>query len=398
MRALIIGGGIAGTTAAIALHKAGWEPVVVEAYDRSAGLDQGAFLTLAANGINALAAIDAADAVSGLGFPTGRIAFTSGTGKALGSMSIAPEVPGGAVTRTLRRADLYAALGALAAQRGIEFVHGRRLVAAQEMGDEVTATFADGTTATADLLIGADGLRSTVRGLIDPAAPVPRFAGLRNVGGFARVDGIEADGGDYRMMWGRRCFFGYTVAPDGEIWWFANPPAAAARGGAAASAEQTKADLIALLADDAGPAARIVAATEGELLVSDDHHLPPVPTWHRGRMLLIGDAAHAVAPSSGQGASQACEDAVVLALTLLERPQDPLAALSAFEAQRRRRVERVVAWGRRSSNSKAPGPVGRVVRDALMPLFMRAAASDRVMDRQRWLFEHHLQWPAPVPR
>jgi len=102
-------------------------------------------------------------------------------------------------------------------------------------------------------------------------------------------------------------------------------------------------------------------------------NMPKVPTWYRGPMIIIGDAAHAASPSSGQGASMAIEDALVLAKCLRDVP-DTTAAFAAFERIRRPRVERVVAFGARSSNSKAPGRVGRVVRDIMLPVVLKLIA------------------------
>ena len=107
-RAIVIGAGPAGTASALALRRAGWEVEVYEAYSASAGLGQGAFLTLAGNGLNALSAIGIDDAVRDLGFVTRRIRFTSGTGKELGSLPLGPHVDG--APRTVLRADLYDAL------------------------------------------------------------------------------------------------------------------------------------------------------------------------------------------------------------------------------------------------------------------------------------------------
>ena len=391
MRALIIGGGVAGNAAALALDRVGWEPVVFEAYERSAGLDQGVFLTIAVNGLAALDAIDAGDAVRQLGFATGQIRFLSGTGKELGALDIGPRRADGDATRTVRRAELYAALGDEVVARGIETHHGKRLVDATTTADGVTATFADGSTATGDVLIGADGLRSTVRQLIDPAAPEPRYTGLTNLGGFSRVPGARFEGGDYRMTWGKRAFFGSTVSPDGEVWWFANEPRRQPLTDAdrQAAPEQVKAQLAELFTEDAGAAAQIVAASGGDLLNANGYDLPRVKTWHRGRMLVIGDAAHAVSPATGQGASLAIEDAVVLARCLAAVDAgNPGAAFAAYEGERRERVERVVAYGKRLGTTKTAGPVGRWVRDLVLPRFLAMAASPKAMAKQAWIFDY----------
>ena len=318
-RAVVIGAGPAGTVAALALQEAGWEPAIYEAYERSAGLSQGVFLTIAVNGLDALSVIGADDVVRELGFPTGNIRFSSGSGKDLGALPIGPRLNDGTVTRSLRRADLYAALSDLALERGIAIHHGKRLHGASCADGTVSAAFADGTSAIADLLIGADGLRSTVRPQIDPSAPSPRYAGMGNIGALTRSATLdvsrEAADGDYRMIWGRRCFFGYTVSRDGEIWWFANPPARRElTPGQLRDPRSIKRQLLDLLSLDHSPAAQIVAGTaDHEILAANQYELPRVPVWHRDRMVVIGDAAHAVSPATGQGVSRSPAGDLIMA-------------------------------------------------------------------------------------
>jgi len=398
--ALIIGAGPAGTVAALGLQKAGWEPEIYEAYDRSAGLSQGVFLTVAVNGLDALSAIGADHAVRELGFPTGRIRFLSGAGKDLGALPIGPRLADGTVTRTLRRADLYAALQDLARERGIPVHHGKRLDGATHADGTVTAEFADGTAASGELLIGADGLRSTVRPLIDASTPAPRYTGMGNVGALTRSSTLdvsaEAADGDYRMIWGKRCFFGYTVSPDGEIWWFANPPAKRElTSEQLAEPKALKRHLVDLLSGDRGPAVEIVAGTdEDEILAGNQYELPRVPfAWQRHHMVLIGDAAHAVSPATGQGVSLACEDAVTLARSVRHEP-NVSHALATYADLRRDRVDRVTKWGAKMGKTKTVGPVGRVARDLLMPRFLALAATPRAMEKQAWLFSHHIEWDA----
>jgi 2-polyprenyl-6-methoxyphenol hydroxylase-like FAD-dependent oxidoreductase len=204
----------------------------------------------------------------------------------------------------------------------------------------------------------------------------------------------EAADGDYRMIWGRRCFFGYTVAPDGEIWWFANPPSRTEltpdqlRG---TGADVQKARLVELLSADEGPAAEIVAATPGPILAGNQHELARVPRWQRDGMALVGDAAHAVSPATGQGVALACEDAVVLAQSLRDHA-DITSGLAAYERARRARADRVMAWGKRLGTTKTAGPLGRLVRDLALPYFLAKAATPAALEKQAWLFSHHLEW------
>jgi 2-polyprenyl-6-methoxyphenol hydroxylase-like FAD-dependent oxidoreductase len=387
---MIIGGGIAGPAMAMALQKAGIDPVLYEAHPATAE-GTGAFLTVATNGISSLRVLGADQAVLDAGFPTPAITLRSCTGKKLGANSTGWTLPDGTVSHTIKRAGLYRALHDQMRQRGITAAFGKRLVSAGQAGHGVRAAFADGDSAEADLLIGCDGVHSAVRQVIDPGAPKPSYLGLINIGGYASGVSVESKPGSYEMIFGKRAFFGYALAPSGEVWWFANvpQPREPARGEVQAiDPEEWRQRLLGLFADDAGPAVRLIEATPRLSAASPIHALPHLPAWHRDRMIVIGDAAHAPSPTSGQGASLSVEDAVALARCLRDLPT-PAAALTRFEAERRRRTERIVKWAARISSSKAAGPAGRVVRDALMPVFMKMAASSPMMKE---IYGYHLEW------
>ena len=255
-RAIVIGAGVAGPVAAMALQRAGIDVTVYEAYAGSAE-QIGSFLTLQANGMDALHAVDAAHVVEDLGFPTPRATFYSGTGKRLGDGVLGSDR---AMSRTLRRADLYAALRAEALARGARIEHGKRLTAAQTGPDGVRA----------DLRRRDRGHRGPARRLRRP--PIGR-AYRRRPGRPARplrpgaqhrrrVAGCRGAGrrpGEYAMVFGKRAFFGWTVAPDGGIWWFANPPRRDEPLPGeieAMTPAQWRRWLLELFADDATPAAR----------------------------------------------------------------------------------------------------------------------------------------------
>jgi FAD-dependent urate hydroxylase len=389
--ALVAGGGIAGAATALALQKAGIEPVVLEAHPGSAD-GVGAFLTLGSNGLAALRQLDADGPALAAGFATPAMTLRSGTGKRLGEVPASTARPGGATSRTLMRGTLAGLLLAEAERRGIRVERGRRLVGAEHDGERVLARFADGGEAAGDLLIGADGVHSTARRLIDPDAPRPRYGGLLNTGGRAR--GVRGGTpGHYELIFGRRAFFGHVTAPDGEVWWFANlpwPDEPSADELHAHHREDLRERLLHLFAEDAGPATELIAAGGYPMPLSPIHSVPQLPRWHRGRMLVLGDAAHAPSPSSGQGASLAIEDAVVLG-TCLRDIADPAAAFARFEQIRRPRVEKIIRWAERVNSSKAAGPVGRVVRDAMLPVALRVGARSGAHEQT---YGHRVEWGA----
>jgi len=384
--AAVIGGGIAGTAAAIALQSAGFTPVIHERSEHGVADERGAFLTVAVNGLAALRSLglDPAELLAA-GYPTPRLVLSNGAGRRLADLPLGGPTADGTVTTTIKRADLYAALRSAAVRDGIDIRYSKRLVTLAEDADRVTAGFADGTSVSGDLLVGADGINSRTRALLDPAAPAPQYLGLLNAGGFTTGPvGAELDRtpGLVHMTYGRRCFFGWSVAPDGSVWWFANPPSKAPHAGF--TPDRWRSHLLDLFAADTGPAAAIIRATGEVLGPWDTFDLPRVPVWRTGRTVLIGDAAHAVSPSSGQGASMAIEDAVTLGRCLAS--DGVPAALAGYEQRRRARVEKVVAFGRRNSSGKTAGPAGAWIRDRITPPLMRMLY--RKGDPQAWIFDH----------
>jgi 2-polyprenyl-6-methoxyphenol hydroxylase-like FAD-dependent oxidoreductase len=394
-RALIVGGGIAGTATAMALHKAGLDVTVYEAYP-SGGDDAGAFLTVGANGMAALAQIEATAPVAEAGFPLTSLELSDANGKRIGTRPLAGL--GGAVPayHHLRRSDLYRVLQAEAAARGIPIEHGRRLTAVEigsAGGPPVRASFADGGSVTGDLLIGADGLRSTVRNLIDPAAAPPRYTGQRVFYGYAPEASPPPGQEVLHMIRGRKAAFGYTVSPGGETWWFVRVPGAELSP--AERARTTPAEwrslLVPLFRRDRTPAADIIAATGEALLADNVHDLPGVTAWHRGPMLIVGDAAHAASPASGQGASMALEDAIMLAKSLRDLP-DRARAFTAYERLRRSRVDRVIDGGARLSRPKTPNLIERAIRDRrARRRYARPAPAAR-----DWMLDYPLDWDTRI--
>ncbi|MGH3417330.1 MAG: FAD-dependent oxidoreductase [Actinocrinis sp.] len=389
--ALVIGGGIAGPVTATALHKAGIQATVYEAYPTLAeGIGGG--LALAPNGLAALGVIGADDAVRALATPV------TGTVMAIGENR--RRLPGLADVEPLRivgRGDLHRALHERAVQAGVRFEYGKRLVAATEDPDAVTARFEDGSTATADILIGADGVRSTVRTLIDPRAPGPHYTGLLGFQGYLDADGdLDPEPGVMTFAFGRRAYYLFWKMADGRVTWGANLPSkrymslADARAIPAGQWLRTLRETYA--GDRPGELLAYRTAEEDLEITGAIHIMPPVPHWHRGRMVLVGDAVHAPSNSTGQGASLAIESSIQLARCLRDLP-DAASAFSGYELLRRDRVEGITKRGARTNRAKTPGPVGRKAMQALMPIFFKMMNFEKVLGREQ---RYRIDWDAPA--
>ena len=347
--AVIIGGGIGGPVLAMWLQRVGIRAVVAEARE-SSSIGEGAFLGVAPNGMNVLAQLGIAEAVLARGHVCTSFQFANSKGRNIGSIDRSHDRESfGWPMTMIRRSELHELLATEAQRRGIEIRYGLKL----EALDQTTAQFANGTTLTGDFVVGADGLRSTTRKLIIPEAPEPTFNGLMDFGGFARVEGLPFPPGVNMMVFGTRAFFGAFTTPTGETWWFHNGP--------------PDVPMLELHRDDPAWISELIRATPKILGPWRIHDLHAMPRWSNGRVCLIGDAAHAMSPSAGQGASLAMEDAMVLAQCLRDS-SDPF---TTFEKARRPRVDAIFKAAQRQSNNKAPTKMQAWFRDRLLPVFVK---------------------------
>lgn len=398
--ALVIGGGIAGPVTATALLKAGIGATVYEAYPTASG-GIGSALALAPNGMSALRIIGADEGVRQSALPITTTSMSVGR-RNLGPLPALTDLP---PLQMIDRHDLHRVIEHVAIDAGVDIHYGKRLVAVDDDHDAVTAHFADGSSATADVLIGADGVRSVVRGLIDPQAPSARYTGLLGFGAIVEAD-LAAAGdtgapgtrtaGAMTFAFGARAYYLYWALPDGRVAWGANVPAKEYLSLAQASrrpAGHWVQLLRTLYAGDKPGEALATATTVDNLeVLGGIHIMPPVPQWHSGRMVLVGDAVHAPSNSTGQGASLAIESGVELARCLRDLPDHP-AAFNAYVGLRRRRVEKIAARGARINHAKAPGPVARKVMQHVMPAMFRVMNPEKTLGPEQ---RHEINWEATV--
>jgi 2-polyprenyl-6-methoxyphenol hydroxylase-like FAD-dependent oxidoreductase len=394
--ALVVGGGIAGPVAATALMMAGIDAIVYEARpaDPAAAKGIGGSLALEPNGLAALRIVSADNAVRAAAIPITRSAMSiaSSPGRAI------PTPQGLPPRQLVDRGALHRILQNAAERTGVRIHHGKKLIRVDEDFDGVTAHFADGSHASADVLVGTDGVHSVVRRLIDPQAPSARYLGLLGFEGLAEdgPDTADLEPGTMTFAFGRRAYYLYWKRPDGRIGWGANLPSPqyfSLSDARAVPAENWLHTLRTAYAGDV-PGARLAAETPAAALQSVGalHIMPPVPHWHRGRMVLVGDAVHAPSNSTGQGASLAMESAIELARCLRDLPDVPT-AFTTYETLRRSRVEKIAARGARIGRTKAPGPLAQRMMRLLVPLMLRSMSLEKTMAEEQ---RYTIDWYAPV--
>ena len=340
--ATVVGSGIAGLAAAVGLARLGWDVTVVE--QRPGPDGDGAGLTLWPNAMGALDAIGVGDAVRDIGAPVSRAVINRPSGAQLSELPIASLTARYGPLIAVHRGELQRVL--LAAYPG-EVRHG---TAASTADGNVLI---GGDQARSTVVIGADGINSAVR------AAVTGEVRPRTCGQFA-ARGIARTGADTPQVtsesWGPGRRFGLVPLRDRRTYWFA----VTSTRDAAENLQQT-------FAGWHHPITEVLTAPQAgktPLLALQD--LPPLPTWHDSRrVVLVGDAAHAMTPNLGQGAAQALQDVATLLAELAARPVPE--ALAAYEHRRKRRAEQVVARSR-AAGFLAHGahPATALLRDGLV--------------------------------
>jgi 2-polyprenyl-6-methoxyphenol hydroxylase-like FAD-dependent oxidoreductase len=374
VRAVVVGGGIGGLSAAIALRRVGWDAIVYERAARPGEIGAGISLWP-----NALAALDqlqvwsdvrraGAMQVGGARRPDGRW---------LNRMT--PDAPPPVEIRLVHRAELHAQLRA-ALPDGVLVANSEVRTVTPDGAVELST----GRSERADLVVVADGLHSTRRAQLFGDHPGARYAG------FTAWRGVTA--GPFPLdaaaeTWGRGAEFGATILTDSRVYWFAtaNLPEGALAG-------DGRAEVLRRFGHWHDPVRRIVEATEPDAVLRHDIYelARPLPPFASGRVALLGDAAHAMTPNLGQGACLAMEDAVELA-ALVARADDVPAALREYDARRRPRTQRLAAASARAA---------RVVQsESRRAVVLRNAAARITPPRlAARLSARSIAWEPPTPR
>ena len=351
-RALVVGSGVAGVTAAHALLQIDWDVTVFEKAPDVRKLYVGSGIHLWNNTMRAVKMLEMDDrvaAVSGRGAVVENMKFFTPKGRLLANVKtgeLGRKIGGDCVG--VNRAELLPALAEALPPGTIE--PNSELASYEHDGSSVTIRLADGREERGDVLVGADGLHSTVRRLMLGGLEPPRYSGYTIWQGMITKASTElAPLGDFPLVYGPGLRFCYYRVDDDRLYWFA--VANAEEGGT--DGPGVRAKLEEMFKGWMYPVGAIIETTDEEVIHRRDlYDRDPITTWGDGRVTLIGDAAHPMTFDIGQGAGQGIEDAVVLKRCLAQT-DDVAAALRSYEKQRQPRTahmqklsRNVGKWGR----------------------------------------------------
>lgn len=345
LKVVIIGAGMGGLATGIALRQAGYE---VEIYDRvNQLLPAGAGISLWSNGVKVLNRLGLGKEIASIGGQMDRVAYYSNTGEKLTDFSLQPLVNKvGQRPYPVARTDLQ---GILLTEVGEENVQlNSKCIAIEQDTDSVTAIFEDGRKATGDLLVAADGTHSITRSHVLGHAVERRYVGYVNWNGLVRASEDLAPKNNWDVYVGEHKRASMMPVGGDRFYFFFDVPLPK---GTVSQPETYREELASFFKGWAAPVQNLIQCLDPlKTNRVEIHDVEPLQTLVRGRVALLGDAAHSTAPDLGQGGCQAMEDALVLTTYLQTTNISVEDALKRYEAARKDRVADIVTKARKRAD------------------------------------------------
>ncbi|HWV69507.1 NAD(P)/FAD-dependent oxidoreductase [Chitinophaga sp.] len=386
-KVLIAGAGIAGPALAIALIEQGAGVSIIESRSKSQ-MEEGLFIGISPNGLNILRELTD---ITGLydDYCPGALHFLNARGKCIASLGTAYQKEQyGIESVQVRRSAITRLLHERLASLGGTIQYDCRLEFIDVSGEKVAVRTSNGVLGDFDILIGADGIHSRCRNIAFPRSSKPVFTELLSTGAIVDIPGWHDTTEAINMTFGERAFFAYATSNKGGVWWFNNfyrKQEPDRRKIDPALQHEIKTELLKLHREDDRKITEIITATE-DLFAYPIYDMPQLEKWYTRNICLIGDAAHAISPHTGQGASLALEDSAVLAKCLAKYGESEK-AFSVFQALRQKRVEKVVAQARKIGKSKSKAnPVATFFRDFFLKHFINL--EKKKMD---WIYAYKVE-------
>jgi 2-polyprenyl-6-methoxyphenol hydroxylase-like FAD-dependent oxidoreductase len=395
-KAIIIGGGIAGTSLALFLKKLNLESEIYEAYEKRT--DIGGGFQIAPNGMKVMTSLGLADIVVKNGVVSSEMCFQNEKGKVLAQVKESGIDKYGVPSVNIARSTFHEILVDEVKKNGITIYYKKRLKKIMEEYGGVTAIFEDGTEARGSFLIGADGVHSKTREYVVENGPKPVYTGLQNVGGFAPFASLGKQLSNHEsptfFTFGRKGFFGYALCNKGqgeEVMWWSNileTREISREKLRISTTEEIKNELLMLHKNWHAPIENMIKQSPS-IFKSNIYDIESLPNWSKNRVVLIGDAAHAMSPHAGQGASVALEDSMYLAKLIKDLNLPIESIFQRFEEDRKGRAEKIIKTARRNgSGKKELGPLASWFRDRFLSILLPKFAGKG----QDWIHGYEINW------
>lgn len=343
MKIAVLGAGVAGVASAIALTQQGFDVTIHERRDADANI--GAGIVVWPNAAFVLEQLGVLDAIAAAAGRPRAMRRLSRHGEALGALDIGLiDARMGYPSLSILRADFQRILMDKLRALGVPVHYGRRAEHIETAdGAAARVHFGDRTTLTADLVIGADGRMASCARRYVTGSNAPVYQGFVNWIGVYEGPGLGLAADTVLDVWGTGERFGIVPVAPGKAYWAGG----AAQDTVGARDPAAYRDELQRFMDWPEPVRQVIAGTPAARINKIHvHDHDPVPVWHRHNVLLVGDAAHAALPTSGQGACQALEDAWHLARCVAAHPHDPEHALTAFTRLRFEKTVGITMAGR----------------------------------------------------
>lgn len=383
-RVLIIGAGIAGPALAIQLVKRGFEIRIIESR-KETEMEEGLFMGISPNGLNIMTQLVDKNKIYEE-FCPGSLEFLNANGRKIAELNTDDQIEQfGIQSIQVKRAHINQLLRSKLSEFNIFINFDTKLLGLENMGDSLFAKTESGLLGPFDFAVGADGIHSATRRLIFPDAPLPVFTNQYSTGSITKNGNMTEPLKAMQMTFGIRAFFGYALSNTNELWWFNNfdfdeLPEETTK--IKLGQDQLKKRLLELHSDDHSTIRTLISKSE-TIFAYPIYEMKPLPVWHNKQVVLLGDAAHAVTPHTGQGASLALEDTAIL-VRCLSKYDTLEIAFKKFQSLREDRVKKIIKQARKVGNSKsAPNPFAILFRDAFLKYFINLEKK-----KMKWVYSY----------
>lgn len=343
MNVVIIGAGMGGLTTGIALKKFGHQVRIFEQTEKI--LPVGAAISLWSNGVKCLNYLGLTDKIAKLGGQMDDLAYVDGlTGDVMTQFSLLPLIEEvGQRPYPVARADLQ---NMLMDEFGRDQIYlGKKMVSLEDKADYVEVHFADGSSTQADLLIGADGTHSLTRAYVLGQQVQRRYAGYVNWNGLVEISEDLAPAQQWTTYVGEGKRASLMPVADGKFYFFLDVPLPA---GLDNNRDEYKKLLKQYFVDWCQPVQQLIERLDPQKTNRVEiHDIEPFTQFYKGRVVILGDAAHSTTPDIGQGGCQAMEDAIYLARSLQINTLGVEDALRRYQNKRNERANELVLRARK---------------------------------------------------